>query len=105
MTLRRTALAGLAGAAALAPAAPAHAIGPLTDKNDNIDPIVRMAERAHERVQDQHLRLYRQNVRLRGVGGDERRRAKSEDWSVRHLRRVNERLEDRNRDLRKRSEE
>ena len=103
MNLRRTALAGAAGACALVPAAPAHAVGPLTDQADTIAPIVRMAQRAHERVQDRHVRLYRANVRLRGSDGDDRRRAKSEDWSVRHLRRVNERLERRNRALRKRA--
>ena len=101
MTLRRTALAGAVGAMALAPAAPAHALGPLTDKNETIDPIVRMAERAHERVQDRHLRLYRVNVRLRGAEADDRRRAKLEDWSVVHLRRANARLEQRNRVLRR----
>ncbi|HEX8086857.1 MAG TPA: transglycosylase family protein [Solirubrobacteraceae bacterium] len=101
MKLRRTALAGLAGAAALAPAAPALALGPLTDKADNIDPIVRMAERAHDRAQDRHLRLFRANARLRGVDASARRRAEIEDWTVAHLRRANARLERRNRALRR----
>src|SRR5687767_8697811 len=61
MTLRRIALAGAAGACALAPAAPAHAIGPLTDKPDTIDPVIRMAERAHDRARDRNLRLFRTN--------------------------------------------
>jgi hypothetical protein len=101
MTLRRTALAGVAGAAALAPAAPALALGPLTDKTENIDPIVRMAEHAHDRVQDRHLRLYRTNARLRGADADGRRRAELEDWSIVHLRRANSRLLKRNRALRR----
>ncbi|MDQ3741993.1 MAG: hypothetical protein M3389_13725, partial [Actinomycetota bacterium] len=87
MTLRRIALAGVAGAAALAPAAPAHAVEPLTDQNDTIDPIVRIA-RMHDRAQDRHVRLHRANVKLRGEGG-QRRRAELTDWSVRHLRRAN----------------
>ena len=103
MKLRRTALAGLAGAAvaALAPAAPAPALGPLTDKSDNIDPIVRMAKRAHDRAQHRHVKLFRENVRLRGESADARRRARVEDWSVAHLRRANARLEQRNRALRR----
>ena len=101
MTLRRTALAGVAGAAALVPAAPAHALGPLTDKTENIDPIVRMAKRAHDRVQDRHVQLFRTSVQLGGANADTRRRARVEDWSIAHLRRANVRLEKRNRSLRK----
>ena len=100
MTLRRIALAGVAGAAALVPAAPAQALGPLTDKSENIDPIVRLAERAHERVQDRHIKLFRTSVQLGGTDAD-RRRAEVEDWSITHLRRANARLEKRNRSLRR----
>jgi hypothetical protein len=100
MTLRRIALAGAAGAAALVPAAPAHALGPLTDTEETIDPIVRVA-RAHDRAQDRHVKLHRVNARLRGESADRRRRAKLSDWSVGHLRRANERLERRNRALRR----
>src|SRR5215213_10900790 len=100
MNLRSTALAGVAGAAALAPAAPAHALGPLTDKSDTIDPIVRMAERAHLHALQRNLRLHRLNARLRGVSADGRRRAKLGDWSIAHLRRANARLERSNRSLR-----
>ena len=101
MTLRRIALAGAVGACALAPAAPAHAIGPLTEKSDTIDPIIRLAERAHDRARDRHVRLHRVNARLRGAQPDRRRHAKLRDWSVRHIRVSNERLEDRNRALRR----
>jgi hypothetical protein len=101
MDLRRTALAGVAGAAALAPAAPAHALGPLTDNAEAIEPVLRMT-RAHERALDRNVLLHRANARLRGVRADARRRAKLGDWSVRHLRRANERLERRNRTLRAR---
>ncbi len=101
MSLRRSALAGVAGAAALVPAAPAHAIGPITDKPDTIDPVVRMAERAHERVRDRNVRLHRVNARLRGVGADRRRAQKLDDWTVRHLRQANERLRKRNATLRR----
>ncbi|HEX2086493.1 MAG TPA: transglycosylase family protein [Solirubrobacteraceae bacterium] len=101
MNLRRTALAGVAGAAALAPAAPAHALGPITDKSDTIDPVVRMAERAHDRALRRNVRLHRVNAQLRGDDADARRRAKVGDWSTRHLRRANERLADRNRRLRR----
>ena len=103
MTLRRIALAGAAGACALAPATPAHAIGPLTEKSENIDPIIRMAERAHDRARDRHVRLHRVNAQLRGADADRRRHAKLRDWSVRHIRVANERLEDRNRALRRRA--
>src|SRR3712207_7275374 len=53
MTLRRIALAGAAGACALAPAAPAHAIGPLTEKSENIDP--RSEEHTSELQSRQYL--------------------------------------------------
>jgi hypothetical protein len=105
MTLRRTALAGFAGALALAPAAPAQAIGPLTDKTDTIDPIVRMAERARDTARARNVRLHRMNARLRGVRVDARRHLKVGDWSVAHLRRSNARLERRNRALRRRARE
>jgi hypothetical protein len=101
MTLRRMALAGAAGAFALAPAAPAHALGPLTDKPDTIDPIIRMAQRAHADARERNVRLHRVNARLRGGEADRRRHAKLRDWSVRHLRVSSERLERRNRALRK----
>ncbi|HEX8206656.1 MAG TPA: transglycosylase family protein [Solirubrobacteraceae bacterium] len=101
MTLRRIALAGAAGACALAPAAPAHAIGPLTDKPDTIDPVIRMAERAHDRARDRNLRLFRTNAKLRGTDPRERKERELRDWSVRHIRVSNERLEERNRALRK----
>ena len=101
MNLRRNALAGVAGAAALAPAAPAHALGPLTDKPETIDPIVRMAERAHAHAVRRNLRLHRINAQLRGVRPDRRRRAKLGDWSVEHLRSANARLVRRNRTLRR----
>ena len=103
MTLRRTALAGAVGACVLAPAAPAHALGPLTDKPDTIDPIIRLAERAHDAARDRNVRLHRLNARLRGAGADRRRHAKLRDWSVRHIRVSSERLEDRNRTLRRRA--
>jgi hypothetical protein len=102
LTLRRIALAGVAGACALAvPAAPAHAIGPLTDKPDTIDPLARMAERAHDRALQRNLRLHRINARLRGAAPDGRRRAKLGDWTTEHLRDSNVRLERRNRTLRR----
>src|SRR5688572_14684089 len=100
MTLRRIALAGAAGACALAPAAPAHAIGPLTDKPDTIDPIIRMAVRAHDDARDRNVRLARVNAELRGDAADQRRASKLGDWTVRHIRVSNERLEERNRELR-----
>ena len=74
MNLRRTALAGVAGALALAPAAPVHAAGPHTD-NDKIDPLLRMASRAHDlgkpgiahlRHADERLEDHRRRARLRG---------------------------------------
>ncbi|HEV2813649.1 MAG TPA: transglycosylase family protein [Solirubrobacteraceae bacterium] len=99
MNLRRTALAGAAGALALVPAAPAHAVGPLTDKDDTIDPVIRMAERTHERARSRNVRLYRLNARLRGARVDGRRGAKLSDWTVAHLRAANARLERRNRAL------
>ena len=101
MTLRRIALAGAVGACALAPAAPAHAIGPLTDKPDNIDPIIRLAKRAHDDARDRNVRLHRVNAKLRGAAPDRRRGAKLRDWSARHIRRSNEQLEERNRKLRR----
>ena len=102
MTLRRTALAGVAGAAALAvPAAPAHGIGPFTDKQETIDPIARMAERAHSRALQRNLRLHRISAQLRGVDADRRRKAKLGDWSVAHLRSSNRQLVRRNRTLRR----
>ena len=102
MTLRRTALAGVAGAAALAvPAAPAHAMGPLTDKPENIDPIARMAERAHTHALKRNLRLHRINAELRGVAPDARRRTKLGDWSIEHLRESSTTLVKRNRTLRR----
>ncbi len=101
MTLRRIALAGAVGACALAPAAPAHALGPLTDKPDTIDPIIRLAVRTHDAARDRNVRLHRLNARLRGGGADRRRHAKLRDWSVRHIRVSNARLEDRNRALRR----
>ena len=101
MTLRRIALAGAAGACALAPAAPAHAIGPLTDKPDTIDPIIRMAQRAHDDARDRNVRLHRLNARLRGAEPDPRRHTKLRDWSVRHIRVSSERLEERNGKLRR----
>ncbi|HEV2062039.1 MAG TPA: hypothetical protein VGR12_04230, partial [Solirubrobacteraceae bacterium] len=97
MTLRRIALAVAGGACALAPAAPAHAIGPITNKPENIDPIIRLAKRAHDEARDRNVRLHRVNAELRGDAADRRRHAKLRDWSVRHLRAVNERLEERNR--------
>ena len=101
MTLRRTALAGVAGVAALAvPAAPAHAIGPLTDNPETIDPIARMADRAHTRVLQRNLRLHRTNAELRGDRPDPARKAKLRDWSIDHLRASNTRLQKRNRTLR-----
>ena len=100
MNLRRTALAGAAGACALAPAAPAHAVGPLTDQAETIAPIVRMAQRAHDRAQDRNVRLHRVNAQLRGSDADRRREAKLEDWSISHLRNANTRLEKRNETLR-----
>jgi hypothetical protein len=103
MTLRRIALAGAAGACALAPAAPAHAIGPLTDKPETIDPIIRMAERAHDRARERNVRLFRVNAELRGTDPRERREGELRDWSVRHLRVSNARLEKRNRELRRRA--
>ena len=101
MTLRRIALAGAAGACALAPAAPAQALGPLTDKPDTIDPIIRMAERAHEHARDRNVRLHRLNARLRGDDADRRRHTKLRDWSLRHIRLSSARLEERNRALRR----
>jgi Transglycosylase-like domain len=101
MTLRRTALAGVAGAAALAvPAAPAHAVGPFTD-HDNFDPIVRMAERTHASALARNVRLHRLNAKLRGDAPDGRRRAKLGDWTTRHLNASSARLRKRNKQLRR----
>jgi soluble lytic murein transglycosylase-like protein len=101
MSLRRIALAGAAGACALAPAAPAHAFGPLTEKAETIDPVIRMAERSHERARERNLRLFRANAELRGTDPRERREVELRDWAVRHIRVSNERLAERNRKLRR----
>ena len=101
MTLRRIALAGAAGACALAPAAPAHAFGPLTDKPETIDPVIRLAERAHDRARDRNLRLFRANAQLRGTDPGERRERELRDWSLDHIRMSSDRLEQRNRTLRR----
>jgi hypothetical protein len=102
MSLRRTALAGVAGAAALAPAAPAHAVGPLTDKSDTIEIV--QTVRAHERATKRNVKLHRVNAKLRGVRADRRRDAKLDDWSVTHLRRANAQLAKRNVKLRRAAE-
>jgi hypothetical protein len=99
MTLRRTALAGLAGAFALAPAAPAHAVGPLTDTSNTRELV--QTVRAHERASERNVKLHRANAELRGTGADRRRERKLEDWSLGHLRRANARLQKRNRALRR----
>ena len=98
MTFRRPMLTAVGATALLATAAPsAVAADELADRPAALDPVVRLADRAHDRAVTEHVRLYRLNQRLRGVQVDRDRRTEVADWSTHHLRERNRELRASNR--------
>jgi hypothetical protein len=102
---RNTLVAAAVGAGAVVTAAaPASAVTTVSAEQHAqvLDPVAERAEAVHERVLDRHIRLYRDNLRLRGKRDqiDTDRREVVEGWSTIRLRERNAGLENRNERLR-----
>jgi Transglycosylase-like domain len=96
---RNLALAALAGAT-IVPAADAGAASPIVAQESALNPVVEMADRAHDRAAHRHVRLERTNAELKGERPDRTRR-ELRDWSLAHLREENRDLRRENRKLRR----
>ena len=95
MQFRRPMLTAAVGATAVmsATTAAAFAADELVERpTSDLDPVVRLSDRAHDRAVRDHVRLYRVNQRLRGVEVDGNRYTEVADWTTHHLRERNREL-------------
>jgi hypothetical protein len=94
--------AALGAGATMSPATTAPAsVTPVTDEDEAIAPVARLAVRAHASAARRHVRLQRTNAKLEGRSPDADRRREVRDWSIDHLGDANRRLRRENRRLRR----
>jgi hypothetical protein len=71
------------------------------DREQVLDPLVEMTERAHDRAVRRNVQLQRTNAELRGVRADRGRKAELSDWTLEHVRDRSTELRRENRRLRR----